>query len=82
MSNETRATAAVIDYVTKSGLDRFPSEAVSLAKQCIIDGLGVILAGVVIVLSGLGVGNHRFMCCIHPWMRAMVKVKPRRGSES
>ena len=45
MSNETRATAAVIDYVTKSGLDRFPSEAVSLAKQCIIDGLGVILAG-------------------------------------
>ena len=45
MSNETRATAAVIDYVTGTGLDRFPSEAVSLAKQCIIDGLGVILAG-------------------------------------
>jgi 2-methylcitrate dehydratase PrpD len=45
MSNETRATAAVIDYVTRSGLDRFPSEAISLAKQCIIDGLGVILAG-------------------------------------
>jgi 2-methylcitrate dehydratase PrpD len=45
MSNETRATAAVIEYVTRSGLDRFPREAVSLAKQCIIDGLGVILAG-------------------------------------
>src|SRR5687767_5873744 len=45
MSNETRATSAVIDYVTGTGLDRFPSEAVSLAKQCIIDGLGVILAG-------------------------------------
>ncbi|MGH9252955.1 MAG: MmgE/PrpD family protein, partial [Vicinamibacterales bacterium] len=45
MSNETRATAAVIEYVTQSGLDRFPREAVSLAKQCIIDGLGVILAG-------------------------------------
>jgi 2-methylcitrate dehydratase PrpD len=45
MSNETRATAAVIEYVTRSGLDRFSREAVSLAKQCIIDGLGVILAG-------------------------------------
>jgi 2-methylcitrate dehydratase PrpD len=45
MSNETRATAAVIEYVTRSGLDHFPREAVSLAKQCIIDGLGVILAG-------------------------------------
>ncbi len=30
-------------------------------------------------VSGLAVGNHRFMCCIHPWMRALVKVKPERG---
>ena len=28
-------------------------------------------------ISGLAVGNHRFMCCIHPWMRAVIKVKPR-----
>ncbi len=20
-------------------------------------------------------GNHRFMCCFHPWMRALIKVK-------
>jgi plastocyanin len=26
-------------------------------------------------ISGLAVGNHRFECCIHPWMRAIVKVK-------
>ena len=45
MTNDTRATAAVIDFVTKSHLDHFPPEAVSLAKQCIVDGLGVILAG-------------------------------------
>jgi 2-methylcitrate dehydratase PrpD len=45
MANETRATAAVIDYVTKTTLDSFPSEAIDLAKQCIIDGVGVILAG-------------------------------------
>jgi hypothetical protein len=28
-------------------------------------------------LSGLAVGNHRFLCCFHPWMRAVVKVKPK-----
>jgi hypothetical protein len=26
-------------------------------------------------LTGLSPGNHRFQCCIHPWMRAIVKVK-------
>lgn len=28
-------------------------------------------------LSGLAPGNHRFICCIHPWMRALVKVHDR-----
>lgn len=27
-------------------------------------------------VEGLAPGNHRFQCCIHPWMRALVKVKP------
>ena len=27
-------------------------------------------------LAGLTVGNHRFICCFHPWMRALVKVEP------
>ncbi len=27
-------------------------------------------------VAGLSVGNHRFQCCIHPWMRALIKVKP------
>ena len=45
MTNGTRATAAVIEFVNQWNLDRFPREAVSLAEQCIIDGLGVILAG-------------------------------------
>jgi plastocyanin len=30
-------------------------------------------------LEGLTVGNHRFICCFHPWMRALIKVKPREG---
>ncbi len=45
VTNDTRATAAVIEFVTQWNLDRFPPEAVSLAKQSVIDGLGVILAG-------------------------------------
>lgn len=27
-------------------------------------------------VTGLGVGTHRFQCCIHPWMRAAIKVTP------
>ena len=26
-------------------------------------------------LSGLALGNHRFICCLHPWMRALIKVQ-------
>jgi len=26
-------------------------------------------------VSGLAEGNHHFQCCIHPWMRAVIKVK-------
>lgn len=25
-------------------------------------------------LSNLAAGNHRYQCCIHPWMRALIKV--------
>jgi len=25
-------------------------------------------------ITGLSVGNHRFQCCRHPWMRALIKV--------
>ena len=35
-----------------------------------------IAPGESVKLTDLGVGNHLFMCCIHPWMRAMVKVVP------
>ena len=27
-------------------------------------------------VDNLTPGNHKFQCCIHPWMRAIVKVKP------
>jgi plastocyanin len=40
-----------------------------------------IAPGGSITVSGLGVGNHRFQCCIHPWMRALIKVKTRAGDD-
>lgn len=33
-----------------------------------------IAAGGHEVIAGLAAGNHRFQCCIHPWMRAIVQV--------
>ena len=28
-----------------------------------------------IEVNNLSAGNHRYQCCIHPWMRALVKVE-------
>jgi plastocyanin len=33
-------------------------------------------AGASLKVQGLSPGDHRFQCCIHPWMRALIKVKP------
>jgi len=27
-------------------------------------------------IGPLALGNHKYQCCIHPWMRALVKVAP------
>jgi plastocyanin len=32
--------------------------------------------GETVKISGLELGLHRFQCCIHPWMRAAVRVTP------
>jgi hypothetical protein len=34
-----------------------------------------ILQGSHIEVTGLSKGEHRFECCIHPWMRVKVQVK-------
>src|SRR5262245_33586941 len=41
----TRATSAVVDFITNTRWADFPPEAVAMAKRCLIDGMGVILAG-------------------------------------
>ena len=45
MNDQVRATGAVVEFIAKARWQDFPPEAVRLGKRCIIDGLGVILAG-------------------------------------
>jgi hypothetical protein len=47
------------------------------APEC--PGSADIAAGGHAVVAGLGAGSHRFQCCIHPWMRAIVEVKAKQG---
>ena len=51
------------------------NEGLTTAPEC-PDSLD-IAPGDAARLNDLPVGNHRFMCCFHPWMRALIKVKPR-----
>ena len=44
-----------------------------LAPEC--PSSTVIPPGGSEVVRGLAPGNHLFQCCIHPWMRAMIKVE-------
>jgi 2-methylcitrate dehydratase PrpD len=45
MTEHVSATRAVVDYIARTRWPEFPSDAVALAKRCVIDGLGVMLAG-------------------------------------
>jgi 2-methylcitrate dehydratase PrpD len=45
MTEPATATGAVIDFIGRARLAAMPAEAIAVAKRCIIDGLGVMLAG-------------------------------------
>src|SRR5688572_26563365 len=45
MSEQVRATGAVVDFISRARWPEFPPPVVALGKRCIIDGLGVMLAG-------------------------------------
>jgi 2-methylcitrate dehydratase PrpD len=53
MSDEIRATRAVVDFLAGARWQDVPPEAVTLAKRCIVDGLGVMLAGSTTRASGI-----------------------------
>ena len=45
------------------------------APECVAAGVIDIPGGGRDVVDGLAAGDHKFQCCIHPWMRTLVKVK-------
>jgi len=46
-------TRAVVDFISSARLEDFPPDALTIGKRCIIDGLGVMLAGSVQPASGI-----------------------------
>jgi hypothetical protein len=46
------------------------------APECVNSSATDVPPGTTLQVTGLGEGNHRFQCCIHPWMRTLIKVLP------
>ncbi len=53
------------------------NEGLDFSPECA--GLVALPPGAKAKLEGLAVGNHRFICCFHPWMRALIKVEEKKG---
>ena len=45
------------------------------APECTPTGTIPLPAGATVALTGLAPGLHKFQCCIHPWMRATIRVQ-------
>jgi plastocyanin len=62
--------------VAEFGGGRVPPLNVGLtpAPECATSPM--LAPGASIDVTGLSVGLHRFQCCIHPWMRAAIRVEP------
>jgi plastocyanin len=44
------------------------------APECNPTTVVQLPAGATQILSPIGVGTHKYQCCIHPWMRASIEV--------
>ena len=44
------------------------------APECLAAGVIDIPGGGDSIVDGLPAGDHRFQCCIHPWMRTQIAV--------
>jgi plastocyanin len=66
--------------VANFGGGRVPPLNVGLtpAPECLLAPGAVdptaLAPGATLKITDLGVGLHRFQCCIHPWMRAVIRV--------
>lgn len=45
MTDLSAATPAVVRFIEQARYDEFPAEAIRIARHCVIDGIGVMLAG-------------------------------------
>jgi len=45
------------------------------APQCTPAATIPLAPGATVELTGLAPGLHKFQCCIHPWMRATIRVE-------
>jgi 2-methylcitrate dehydratase PrpD len=45
MTEQACVTAAVVEFIGSSAFEHLPAEAVAIGKRCLIDALGVMLAG-------------------------------------
>jgi 2-methylcitrate dehydratase PrpD len=45
MSDQARATSAVVDFIASTSFADIPSDALDIGRRCVADGIGVILAG-------------------------------------
>ena len=65
--------------VAQYGGGRVPPLNIGLtpAPECLPSAPNVnqLAPGEKLELNGLAAGNHKYQCCIHPWMRALVKVQ-------
>jgi hypothetical protein len=73
--------------VERTGDDLRQRSVIPIANpdhRCIVDNvvMNSLLASPVVVapgdtvkIKGLAHGEHKFQCCIHPWMRAVVDVE-------
>lgn len=52
------------------------NEGLTFSPECA--GLVELPPGAKSKVENLSVGNHRFLCCFHPWMRTLVKVTAKK----
>jgi hypothetical protein len=45
------------------------------APECTPNTTTPLSSGATQELDGLAPGLHKFQCCIHPWMRATIRVE-------
>ncbi len=50
------------------------------APEC-TSGPAMLTPGASVEVTGLSNGNHTFQCCIHPWMRILVKVEAEEAKD-